>query len=143
MANTDVIVDASFVVTLWFADAPRHEEALAWHEREPGAPLVTTPVVLAEMDHMLRKYGGRGAERVVAANIATRALEVDWWDDAVDACWKLVAGHPDIGVADASLVALAAHRRTTSIATYDERHFRSLKPLTGEDVFRLLPVDAL
>lgn len=142
MAKTDVIVDTSFLVNVWFEDEPRHKEASAWYKRELGTPFVTTPVVLAEMDHLLRKYGGRGGERIVAANIATGALEVDWWDDAVRACWKLVDTQPHIGLADASLVALAAHRRTTNVATYDQRHFRSIKPLTGEDAFTLLPADA-
>ena len=44
--------------------------------------------------------------------------------------------------ADASLVALAARLGTTSIATFDERHFRAMQPLTGEPAFTLLPVDA-
>ena len=50
----------------------------------------------------------------------------------------------DLGVSltDASLVALAARLETTSIATFDERHFRTIQPLTGEPAFTLLPVDA-
>jgi predicted nucleic acid-binding protein len=43
---------------------------------------------------------------------------------------------------DASLVAIAARLGTTDIATLDERHFRTLRPLTGEPAFRLLPADA-
>jgi len=137
-----IVVDASFLVTLFLERDERHEEAAAWYESELTSPLVTTPVVAAEMDHMLRRYGGRGAERIVIAQLATGALEVEWWDDAVRTCWKLVDTRPDIGIADASLVALAAHRRTTRIATYDERHFRTLTPLTGEPAFTLLPADA-
>ena len=142
MASTDVIVDTSFFVALWFEDAPQYEDACAWYERELEATLVTTPVAVAEMDYLLRKYAGRAGERPVAAQLATRALEVDWWEDATDPIWKLVDARPEIGVADASLVALAAHRRTTNVATYDHRHFRAFKPLTGEDTFTLLPADA-
>jgi predicted nucleic acid-binding protein len=137
-----VVVDASFLVTLYHPGDERHEEASAWYERELSSPFVTTPIVVAEMDHMIRKYGAKGAERIVAANLATGALEVDWWPDAVRTCWKIVDTRPEIGMADASLVALAAHRGTTRIATYDERHFRSLAPLTGEPAFTLLPADA-
>jgi predicted nucleic acid-binding protein len=137
-----VVVDASFMIALHRERDDRHAEAAAWYEREIETTLVTTPVVLAEMDHVLRKYLGPPAERIVAANIATRALETEWWDDAVRDIWKLVDDRPEIGIADASLVALAAHRNTTRIATFDERHFRGLAPLTGEGAFTLLPLDA-
>jgi len=114
---------------------------MAWYERCDDT-LVTTPFAAAEMDHLLRRAVAQPAERIVAANLATGALEVDWWPDAVRTCWKIVDTRPEIGMADASLVALAAHRGTTRIATYDERHFRSLAPLTGEPAFTLLPADA-
>jgi predicted nucleic acid-binding protein len=141
LAATDVIIDASFLVSVWFEDEEQHEETSSWYARETSR-FVTTPVVVAEMDYMVRKYGGDDAARVVIANLATLALEVDWWDDAVRTCWKLVDTRPEIGIADASLVALAAHRNTTQIATLDERHFRTLAPLTGEPSFTLLPADA-
>lgn len=50
--------------------------------------------------------------------------------------------YQDIGLADASLLALAARLGTTRVATLDERHFRTVKPLTGEAAFALLPADA-
>ncbi len=39
------------------------------------------------------------------------------------------------------LVVLAQRLRTVEIATLDERHFRVLKPLTGEPAYRLLSAD--
>jgi len=137
-----IVVDASFLAALYHPHDERHEAAMAWYERELSGVFVTTPIVVAEMDHMIRRYAGKGGERIVAANLATGALEVDWWPDAVRTCWKIVDTRPEIGMADASLVALAAHRRTTRIATFDERHFRSFAPLTGEPGFTLLPADA-
>jgi uncharacterized protein len=50
-------------------------------------------------------------------------------------------GDAGIGLADASLVVLAARARTRSLLTLDERHFRSLLPQQG-GAFRLLPADA-
>jgi hypothetical protein len=48
-----------------------------------------------------------------------------------------------IGLTDASLVVLAERLGTTDIATLDERHFRTLRPLAGGvDAFRLLPADS-
>ena len=43
---------------------------------------------------------------------------------------------------DASLVALDARVGSIDIATFDERHFRALRPETGKTAFRLLPTDA-
>ena len=45
-----------------------------------------------------------------------------------------------IGLADASLVVLAAKRGTRRILTLDERHFRTLRPLDGGS-FTFLPAD--
>jgi predicted nucleic acid-binding protein len=136
-----VVVDTSFLYAVFAENDKHHAAASAWYERSDEV-LVTTPVAVAEMDHLIRRSGPQPADRIVIANLATRALEVDWWDDAVRTCWKIVDTRPEIGIADASLVALAAHRRTTRIATFDERHFRSLQPLTGESGFTLLPADA-
>ena len=135
-----VVVDTSFFFAVYAERDKNHEAATAWYSQFDH-DLVTTPVIAAEMDHLLRRREAQ-VERLVAANLATRALEVDWWDGAVDSCWTIVDARPDIGLADASLVALAAHRRTTRIATFDERHFRTLTPLTGESAFTLLPADA-
>jgi uncharacterized protein len=55
---------------------------------------------------------------------------------------KVARAREDIGLTDASLVALAAHLGTTRIVTLDHRHFRRLQPLTGEPGFVLLPADA-
>jgi predicted nucleic acid-binding protein len=55
---------------------------------------------------------------------------------------KGVARYPDlrIGIADASLVILAARYRTTRLLTLDERHFRVVTPLHG-GTFTILPAD--
>ena len=48
----------------------------------------------------------------------------------------------ELGLADASLVVLAARMQTVDIATLDERHFRTLKPLSRGKAFRLPPADS-
>jgi hypothetical protein len=47
-----------------------------------------------------------------------------------------------LGLADASLVALANRPETIEIATLDERHFRAVRPLGDDGAFRLVPADA-
>ena len=55
---------------------------------------------------------------------------------------RLVKQYADLklGLADASLVVLAARYRCRSILTLDERHFRAIRLLDGQPV-RLLPAD--
>ena len=45
-----------------------------------------------------------------------------------------------IGLADASIVVLAAKYGTTRVLTLDERHFRAMRPLHA-DAFTILPAD--
>lgn len=71
------------------------------------------------------------------------ALGVEWWPK-LEAQVAEIAGHyADIalGLTDASLVALADRLETTRIASFDERHFRAVEPLSGGS-FELLPADA-
>jgi predicted nucleic acid-binding protein len=46
-----------------------------------------------------------------------------------------------IGLTEASLVLLAARIGSVDVATFDERHFRAVRPLGVADAFRLLPLD--
>jgi predicted nucleic acid-binding protein len=48
----------------------------------------------------------------------------------------------EVGIADASLVALAARHHTRRICTVDERCFRAMSPLQGGS-FHLLPADGI
>jgi predicted nucleic acid-binding protein len=47
----------------------------------------------------------------------------------------------DLGLADASVVALAGRLHTLNILTLDERHFRAIEVAPGRAA-RLLPFDA-
>jgi predicted nucleic acid-binding protein len=46
-----------------------------------------------------------------------------------------------LGLADCSLVVLAARHRTERVLSFDERHLRAVEPLHGK-AFTLLPADA-
>lgn len=46
-----------------------------------------------------------------------------------------------IGIADASIVVLAAKYGTTRVLTFDERHFLAMRPLHAA-AFTILPADA-
>jgi predicted nucleic acid-binding protein len=106
--------------------------------------LITTPLVVAELDYQVARRGGTQAARVLHEHFERGAYLVEWWPAAIYETIAVAKRHEpmELGLADASLVALAARLQTTSIATLDERHFRALKPLAGGDAFTLLPADA-
>jgi hypothetical protein len=106
--------------------------------------LVTTPLVLAEADHLASTRGGPTAVRALRADIRAGAYVIDWWPTAAAEAAAVADRYADLGIglADASLVVLAARAGAVDIATFDERHFRTAVPLAGGVAFRLLPLDA-
>ena len=102
--------------------------------------LVTTPLAVAEMDHFARKTGGHDAASALWGDFESGAYAVRWWADALSHTIAIARQHPWIGLADASLVALAGLLRTNRIVTFDP-HFRSLTTPAGEP-FTVLPADA-
>ena len=138
-----IVFDTSVLYALLDARDRRHSECVAWYEtvREE---IATTPLVLAEVDHLAATRAGERALRAFRADLSAGAYAVEWWADALSDCVELAEQYADLGVSltDASLVALAARVETTRIATLDERHFRAIRPVSGGPAFRLLPADA-
>jgi predicted nucleic acid-binding protein len=134
-----VIFDTSVALALYDAGEPDHEAVGEWLHRL-DEDLVTTPLTLAEMDHMLEARGGRAVREVLWRDLADGAYDVRWWADALHETVGIARRYPFAGLADASLVALSRRVRTNRIATLDQ-HFRSMTTPAGEG-FVLLPADA-
>jgi uncharacterized protein len=124
-------------------DDADHERVHEWM-RSQEDELSTTPFVVAELDYLVARQGGAEASRILRKNFERGAYLVEWWPEAMRETIAAATRYEsmELGLSDASLVALAAHLQTTTIATLDERHFRALKPLSGADSFTLLPADA-
>ncbi|HEY6570819.1 MAG TPA: PIN domain-containing protein [Candidatus Limnocylindrales bacterium] len=104
-------------------------------------PLVVSPFVIAETDYLVATRHGIEAELAVLAELAGGAWELAAIDAPELATARgLVERYADqaIGVADASMVVLAARYRTTTIVTLDRRHFDVVRPISGGH-FTLLP----
>lgn len=132
-----VIVDASVVVAALHADDAHHARAVEFY----GAldeDLVTTPLVLAEMDYVLTRRAGPEGAAVLWRDLDAGAMQVRWWATAVSETVAIARRRPQLGLADASLIALAPVVRTTRIATFDQKHFRTARTADGEP-FALLP----
>lgn len=119
-----------------------HETVSTWLD---GADddLATTPLIIAEVDHLVGARGGPAALRALRADLVVGAYLVDWWPTAIRTLVSIAERYADtnLGLADASLVALAERHATITIATLDERHFRAVRPLAAGDAFTLLPAD--
>lgn len=134
-----IVLDTGVVIAVLDDDDDNHRRAVEWL----GAvdeDLITTPLALAEMDHFARKTGGHDAASTLWRDFESGAYAVRWWADALGQTIALARQHPWIGLADASLVALAGILRTDRIATFDQ-HFRSITTPGGEG-FVVLPADA-
>jgi uncharacterized protein len=124
-----VVLDTSVLVAAHDRGDPHHARA-ARFVTTVDDDLVTTPLALAEMDHLLLR-GGRAPQEALWRDLELGALLVRWWADGVRDTLEIVRRHPWIGLTDASLVALTRIARTQRVATFD-RHFRSLTTPDGQ-----------
>jgi len=138
-----IAVDTSLLVALLVQRDQYHQLAMDWYGKVT-AKLALTPLVLAEVDGLMLKWGGQPAAAAFRRDVIAGVFSIQWWDDAAAQAAEVADAYADLGVSlvDASLVVLASRLRTTEIATFDERHFRALRPQWGGDAFRLLPADA-
>lgn len=135
-----LIVDTGPFVAVTDVDDPDHgacDELLA---TAPG-PIVTTALVIAEAGFLIDRQVGAHAEAALVADIVEGRIVVE---SLTAADWQrileLVRTYADmpLGVADASLVALAERHRVDCIATLDHRHFRVVRP-AHVPAFTLVP----
>jgi predicted nucleic acid-binding protein len=103
--------------------------------------LFTSPMAIAEIDHLVGVHGGPEARRALWNDLDSGVYTVRWWADGVADTLDVAERGGDVGLTDASLVALASRLRTRRIATLDHHHFRTLQTRDGQP-FVLLPADA-
>jgi hypothetical protein len=137
-----VLLDAGPLVA--FADAsdpyfPRIDQLL----RSVDGPLVIPAPVTAEVDYLLGRRLGRGPRRDFIADIAAGRFTVACLErEDYATIGDLYARYADLelGLADCALVVLARRYKTTRLVSFDEPHFRAVRPLQG-GAFTILPAD--
>jgi predicted nucleic acid-binding protein len=140
---TALILDAGALYAQADADEPRHD-AVAALLREERDVLVTSQVVAAEADYLILRRLGVDVELVFLDDLAAGTYLMDALTPSdLTVARDIAARYRDLelGLADASLVVLAARWRTRRILTLDERAFRAVTPLQG-GFFTVLPADA-
>lgn len=109
---------------------------------EPEAPILS-PMMAAEIDYFLSRRAGPGGNRTFLRDLAAGRYHVaclDPGDYSTIASLNERYADLNVGLADLSIVILAARYRTNRILTFDQRHFRLMRPIQG-GVFTLLPFD--
>jgi hypothetical protein len=135
-----VIVDTSALLAFFDAGEPDHQ-AVAAAIAKAASPLVVSPFVIAELDYLVATRHGVDAELRVLEELGGGAWELESiGPDDIRVAREIIERYADqeIGVADASIVVLAARHGTRTILTLDRRHFAVLRPLDGGR-FRVLP----
>jgi hypothetical protein len=137
-----LVVDAGGLYAQADVDDPGHPavRGILLAEREE---LVTTELAIAEADYLILDRLGPLAEAAFLEDLAHGTFMFECLDrDGLTEARDLIAQYRDlrIGLADASLIVLAARFDTRRILSFDERAFRAIAPLQGGS-FTLLPAD--
>ncbi len=135
-----IVVDTNVIVAAYKQDSDFHQACKRL--LTTSTPLATTAYVFAEVDYLLTKYGGPEVTLAALRDIASFVMLAPVGSSALHVAFHVMEKHPEIGLTDASLVALAGDCGTTQLATMDYRHFRAINPLSGGKYFTLLPEDS-
>jgi hypothetical protein len=136
-----IIVDASAIIAAASRTDVNHQTALAWMRAERGSMLPAS--LPAEVDYILSSRGAWRAARDFVVDIAAGRFQVECLKaEEYPVVLSLMDQYRDLrpGLADLSIVVLAYRFNSTRILTFDQRHFRAMKPLQGGS-FTLLPFD--
>lgn len=138
-----LVVDAAPLVALADIREPRRGQILEALEAERGGLFIPAPVT-AEVDYLLGQRFGPPARRAFLEDLCARRYESPGLDGRdYDAALDLDRRYADLnlGLADLSVAIIADKLGTRRLLTFDERHFRVVRPLQG-GAFTLLPADA-
>lgn len=138
-----IVIDTSVIYALLDRRDRLHARAASWY-RDIDEDVATTPMVLAEADHLAMTRAGAKAAEALRRDVRAGAYAIEWWPEAAEQSAEIADRYRDavLRMTDASLVALAARVGTTRLATFDERHFRAVRPLSGGVAFAILPADS-
>jgi uncharacterized protein len=137
-----LVIDAGPLVALADEHEPRRREILDLLEADRGSLFIPAPVT-AEVDYLLGQRFGSQARRAFMQDLAARRYESPGLDSRdYEAALELNGRYADLnlGLADLSVAVMARRLGTRRILTFDQRHFRAVRPLQG-GTFALVPAD--
>lgn len=138
-----ILLDTSGLLSALDAAQPEHAAAAAVLSRaEP--PLLLSPFVLAELDHLVARRVNVTAQHAMLREVASGAYRLEPFAAAdLHQAVGVIERYSDleIGLADASLVVLSERHGCLDLLSLDARHFRTVRGAGGAP-FHLLPADA-
>ena len=135
-----LVLDAGPLVALADPTDPHVDAVERVLRAEPGR-IVLSAFCAAEADHLIHRDHGGDSERAFLLDLASGQFDVQTLtEDEYDLAVEVDEAYPGLGLADLSIILLAARYDTRRILTFDERDFRRVAPLQG-GVFTLLPAD--
>jgi predicted nucleic acid-binding protein len=137
-----LICDAAPLVAMADAKEPRLEALLRIRQSEEGSLVLPAPVA-AEVDYLIGKRFGQRARRAFLSDLGALRYDVaclEPEDYTTVATLDARYGDLNLGLADCSIVLLAARYKTRRLLSFDEQHFRTVTPLQG-GAFELAPAD--
>lgn len=138
-----ILLDTSGLLSAIDSSQRGHLACMAALRRAPG-PLLLSPFVLAEIDYLLARHVGTHAQAALLEEVARGAYRLEPFAAAdIEAARAVIERFRDlrIGLADASIVVLAARHSARNVLTLDERRFRALR-IGRSRRFRILPSDS-
>jgi len=125
-----LVLDTGPVLALLDADDPDHDRCRDLVQRT-GEPLVLVAPTLVEIDHWIRKRHRPVAWSTLVEDIASGAYRLETLG-AADPCRAaaLQARYAslDLGLVDASVIAVCERLGERKVATLDRRHFGVVRP---------------
>jgi predicted nucleic acid-binding protein len=137
-----IVLDSGGLYAALDANEQLHDAAVAALAAS-RPPRLLSPLVLAEIDHLIGRRVGLSAQLALVREIQRGAYQLEVLSaDDVALCGRIMERYADLGIglADASVVVLADRNRTVDLLCTDERHFRTLRAAGGKP-FRLRPKD--
>jgi predicted nucleic acid-binding protein len=137
-----LVIDAAPLVAVADRRDPMGPRVESLLRGETGELVIPAPVT-SEVDYLLGRRLGRAArlsflDDLAAGRFTVACLDEDDYRIVLDLECRY--DDLDVGLADLSAVVVASRYRTRRLLTFDERHFRALRPMNGGR-FTLLPVD--
>jgi uncharacterized protein len=135
-----LILDAGGLFAQADVNDPAHEAVVSLLKGEPD-PLITSQLAVAEADYLILERLGVDAELAFLDDLAAGTFIAEALSpDELRAARDLARQYRDLelGLADASIIVLAARHRTVRIVTFDHTDFLAVSPLYGA-AFELLP----
>lgn len=138
-----LVIDAGPLVAVADEAEPLRGQILDVLDAERGGLMIPAPVT-AEVDYLLGRRLGQRARRAFLEDLAARRFQTPALDPR-DYAEAIAFDHRyadlELGLADLSIAVIARKVGTRRILTFDQRHFRAVRPIQG-GVFTVLPADA-